>query len=65
MSELSYAQRRPPLRDQHGPRVAHIANAEGSMVALCGYRARGVMTRKEARMSPRCVVCTDLYGLRC
>ena len=62
MSKLSYAQERPPLRDQHGPRVAHIAKAKGSMVALCGYRALGVMTRKEAEASPWCVVCVEMYG---
>jgi hypothetical protein len=47
--------------DEESPRVAHIASAKGSMVALCGYHARGVMTREEARRSPWCVVCADLY----
>jgi hypothetical protein len=50
--------------DKDGPRVAHVASAKGSMVALCGYRARGVMTREEARRSPWCVVCADLYAPR-
>ncbi len=45
-----------------GPRVAHIASAKGSMVALCGYLGKGRMTKNEARSSPWCVVCIDLYG---
>jgi hypothetical protein len=48
--------------DEDDPRVAHIASAKGSMIALCGYRARGVMTREEVERSPWCVVCVEMHG---